>query len=129
MKLAITVTAPQIEASLDPRFGRGAYFIVINAETHEWHASPNPAGNAGGGAGAQAAQFVADLGAQAVVSGRFGPTAYTALDTAGVKMFTAQGGTADELLEEYLAGGLEPVSKASGPGFHQGGHGRRESAG
>ena len=32
---------------------------------------------------------------------------------------------ADELLDEFVAGRLEPISAATGPGFHHGGQGRR----
>ncbi|MCK5313561.1 MAG: NifB/NifX family molybdenum-iron cluster-binding protein [Anaerolineales bacterium] len=125
MKLAITVTAPRFDASLDPRFGRGAYFIIIDTETRAWETFSNPAVNTGGGAGAQAAQFIAEMDAMAIISGRFGPTAYTALDAAGIQMYVAEGAQADELLDEFVAGRLEPISAATGPGFHHSGQGRR----
>jgi predicted Fe-Mo cluster-binding NifX family protein len=124
MKVAITTTAPRLEASLDPRFGRSAYFIVIDSETNEWEALSNPAANAGGGAGAQAAQFIADMDTQAIISGRFGPTAYKALDAADIQMYIAEGAQANELLEKFLAGQLESISAATGHGFHNGGQSR-----
>jgi len=51
MKLIITATAPELEAQVDPRFGRGAYFIVVDTETLGWQAHYNQAVNAAGGAG------------------------------------------------------------------------------
>ena len=62
MKLVITATTPDMEASVDPRFGRAAYFIVVDSETMRWQAHQNAGVNAAGGAGAQAAQFAAQQG-------------------------------------------------------------------
>ena len=42
MKIVITAIAPDIDAQVDPRFGRGAYFLVVDADTLEWHAEANP---------------------------------------------------------------------------------------
>jgi predicted Fe-Mo cluster-binding NifX family protein len=121
MKIAITTTSPGIESAVDPRFGRGAYFVVVDAETEEWQAHPNPAINASGGAGVQAAQFIASHGAQVAISGDFGPNAYNALTAAGIRMFLAPAGdpvTARELLARYRQGELKPVTVPTGPGHH-----------
>ena len=60
MKLAITGGTPQIKTQLERRFGRCAYFIIVDTETRAWEAFPNPAADARGGAGTQAAQFLAN---------------------------------------------------------------------
>ena len=121
MKVAISTVQPQFEAELERRFGRCAYFVLVDAETREWEAFPNPAVEARGGAGTQAAQFLADQGAQAVISGDFGPNAYAALETASIHMYTARGGKVSEALEALLAERLERVTGATGPKRHQGG--------
>jgi predicted Fe-Mo cluster-binding NifX family protein len=87
MKLIITATSPSIDSPVDPRFGRGAYFLITDTDTFEWQALPNPAVNASGGAGIQAAQFVTEQNCAAVISGDFGPNAYNALQAAGIKMY------------------------------------------
>ncbi len=56
MKVLISASAPKLESSLDPRFGRAAYFLVVDSDTLEWTALENPAVHASGGAGIQAAQ-------------------------------------------------------------------------
>ena len=123
MKLAISANGAQFEAQLDARFGRCAYFIFVDAETDAWEASPNPAINARGGAGTQAAQFIANQGAQAVISGHFGPNAFEALEAAGIKMYAAAGGRVESVVEEFSSGQLKKVT-VPGKSGHHGGRGR-----
>ena len=87
MKIILTTTSPSIDSEIDPRFGRGAYLLVVDTETLEWQAHPNPGVSASGGAGTMAAQFVANQKAGAVISGDFGPNAYGALQAAGVATY------------------------------------------
>ena len=125
MKIAISATASDIHAPFDPRFGRGANFIFVDTDTGEWEGHPNAAVNASGGAGVQAARFVAERGAQAVVSGNFGPNAFATLNAAGVKMFVARRGTVQEVVEQFKAGELEAVGAATRiRGVRHGGGGR-----
>ena len=121
MKIAITTTTGNLDSPFDPRFGRGANFVIVDTETEEWEVYPNPALNASGGAGIQAAQFIAGHGVKAVISGDFGPKAYSALAAAGVHMFLAPVGealTARELLAQHREGQLIQVSAPTNPGFH-----------
>lgn len=124
MKLAITVGKPQFEADLERRFGRCAYFIIVDTETRAWQSFPNPAVEARGGAGTQAAQFLANQGVEAVVSGDFGPNAFTALDAAGIRMYSAQKGQAETLVDDFLGKRLESVSGSTGPQRHGGQRGQ-----
>jgi predicted Fe-Mo cluster-binding NifX family protein len=115
MRIAITSTAADMDAPFDPRFGRAAYFIVIDEETEDWQAHPNPAVNASDGAGVQAAQFVANQGVWAVISGGFGPNAHQALTAAGLAIFLTPSGealTVRQLLARYRGGQLQ---KAGAP--------------
>jgi predicted Fe-Mo cluster-binding NifX family protein len=116
MKLAISAVEPHINAPFDARFGRGACFIFVDTETHVWEASPNPAFTSGGGAGTQAAQFIASQGAQAVISSSFGPNAYEALQTAGIKMYRADSGIVKNIFEEFISGDLEQFNPPADPG-------------
>jgi predicted Fe-Mo cluster-binding NifX family protein len=126
MKLAISAVEPHINAPFDARFGRCAFFIFVDTETHAWEASPNPALTSGGGAGTQVAQFVASQGAQAVISSSFGPNAYEALQAAGIKMYTALAGIVENISGEFVSGELEEFSlpRDSGKSAWQGGHKR-----
>ena len=120
MKIILTTTSPSLDAEIDPRFGRGAYFIVVDIDTLDWQAQPNPGIGASGGAGTLAAQFVANQNAEAVISGDFGPNAYEALQAAGVAMYLfGTSRTASEAVNRFKAGKLERVSAPTGKGHHQ----------
>lgn len=121
MKILITTTAPDIGASVEPRFGRAASFLVVDTETGAWQALENPALRSSGGAGIQAAQVASSNGCEAVISGEFGPNAFDALDAADIKMY--QFGSADsveEILRRFQAGQLQQVGQPTSPGFHGG---------
>jgi predicted Fe-Mo cluster-binding NifX family protein len=79
MKIILSTAAPEISSPIDPRFGRGAFLLVVDTETGSAQVHPNPSANASGGAGIQAAQFTAGQQVQAVISGDFGPNAFEAL--------------------------------------------------
>ncbi|MBN1311635.1 MAG: NifB/NifX family molybdenum-iron cluster-binding protein [Anaerolineae bacterium] len=121
MKIILTTTEPNITAEIDPRFGRGTHFIIVDTDTLEWEAHANPGVNASGGAGVQAAQFASEQGVQAAISGGFGPNAYDSLNAAGITMYlcgTCR--TAQEAVERFKAGELEQPAAPGG-----GGRGRR----
>jgi predicted Fe-Mo cluster-binding NifX family protein len=128
MKIAISTSTADLDSLVDRRFGRAPDFVVVDIETEEWEAYPNPAINAKGGAGVQAAQFITEHGAQGAISGDFGPNAYSALVAAGVKMFLAPASqtlTARELLAHYREGQLQQVLAPTNPGHHSPRGGRR----
>ena len=125
MKIAITISGDRLDSPFDARFGRAAAFCLVDSETGEWSVHQNPALAASGGAGVQAAQFVAKLGAQAVVSGAYGPNAFDALSPAGVEMYLAPTGdtlTAADVLALFKAGKLTTATGATHAGHHEGHH-------
>lgn len=120
MKIVITTVSPDLDAGVDPRFGRAAYFLVVDTETLEWQSHPNPGMNASGGAGSIAAQFVSNQKAELVISGDFGPNAYSALQAAGIDMVLyGTSRTGREAVENFKAGLLEHVSSPTGPARHR----------
>ena len=105
--IALTVKSPDLDAEIDPRFGRADWILFVEPETMEWTAQANPGRNARGGAGIQAAQFLGENEASAVISGDFGPKAHRALEAAGVTMYrSGPPMTAREAVELYNAGTL-----------------------
>ncbi len=124
MKIIITTVSPNIESDVDPRFGRGAYLLVVDSDTLEWQAHPNPGVSASGGAGIQAAQFVADQQAQAVISGDFGPHAFEALNAANLPMYVfGNCRTVREVIAQFKAGQLQRVGAATRGDCHSEGQG------
>jgi predicted Fe-Mo cluster-binding NifX family protein len=116
MKIILTAVTSGIDSELDPRFGRGAYFLIVDSETQEWQSVPNPASNASGGAGVRAAQFVSEQNCDAIISGDFGPNAFEALTEAGISMYLfGNCRTAKEALDRLESGQLERLNSPSQP--------------
>ncbi len=125
MKIAISISGNKADSPFDPRFGRAAAFCLVDTETGAWSVHENPALSASGGAGVQAAQFIAKLGARAVISGAYGPNAADTLSPADIEMYLAPTGetlTAAEVLVLFKAGKLTKTEAATHAGHHEGHH-------
>jgi len=96
MKIVISANGPDLEAQASPVFGRCPVYVFVDTETMAFEAVENPAINAAGGAGIQAAQFVVERGAQAVVTGNMGPSAFNVLQAADVPIYLFGGGRVGE---------------------------------
>ena len=85
MKIAITAESPDLEARIDPRFGRAAGFVVIDPDTMNFDYVDNGASQVmAKGAGIQAAEILAGTGAGVLLTGFVGPKAFQALSAAGI---------------------------------------------
>ena len=111
MKVCVTAAGPGLDANLDPRFGRCAYFVVVDTETMVAESIPNS--SAASGAGIQAAQTIANAGAGALITGNIGPNAAETLRAAGVKVYLAPGGSVGEAIEKFKNGEFSETSSAS----------------
>ena len=112
MKLAISVVEGHLNAEVDPRFGRAAYFLIVDADTMAVKAIRNPHVEALLGAGIQSAELVAREGAEVVLTGECGVHAFDALSRLGVNVVTGVTGRAGDAVRAFLQ---ERPSFASGP--------------
>jgi len=106
MKIAITSTGKTLDSQVDQRFGRAAYFIVVETETMGFSVLENESVAAAGGAGITSAKAVIDAGAEAVLTGNCGPNAQRTLSAAAVKLYTGATGTIEEAIELFKNGKL-----------------------
>jgi len=113
MKLCISSYGNDLESNVDPRFGRSRVFLFVDSETMKYEAVENPGMTAGGGAGTQAAQLVANNGAEAVLTGNVGPNADNALNAAGIKVYIGLTGTCRDAIDKYKKGQLQSVNGPS----------------
>lgn len=102
MKIAISATAPSLEAPLDPRFGRAPWFLIVDPETLAVEEIANPAASSSGGAGIEAARAIAARAVTHVLTGRCGPNATAALSAANIVFIEGCTGTVREALERFL---------------------------
>jgi len=125
MKICVTSMGDNLDADVDPRFGRCQYFLIIDTDSMNVKPISNESAMASGGAGIQAAQTVAKVDVEAVITGNVGPNAFQTLSAAGVKVFTGAGGTVKEVVEKYKKGELKETEAASVDShFGIGGRGR-----
>jgi predicted Fe-Mo cluster-binding NifX family protein len=124
MKLAVSTTGQDLEAPLDPRFGRCSYFLIIDPDTMEFEVFDNGSAALGSGAGIQAAQFVSAKGAGAVITGHCGPKAMEVLSAGGIQVFAGQNGSIRDVVSAYKNGRLTPTTAATTEA-HSGMGGRR----
>jgi predicted Fe-Mo cluster-binding NifX family protein len=127
MKVAVSAAGNELGADASPVFGRCPYYIIVDTESLEFDAHPNPAQSASGGAGIQAAKFITEQGVAAVLTGNVGPNAHGVLSAAGVEVYLIAGGTIQEAVEAFKDGKLQSASQPTasphaGTGF--GGRGR-----
>ncbi|MEJ2635752.1 MAG: NifB/NifX family molybdenum-iron cluster-binding protein [Calditrichia bacterium] len=111
MKIVISAIDGNLNAAVDPRFGRAAYFLLTDPGTLDFEAFPNQNADAGGAAGIQSAQWVVKNGAQAVITGRCGPNAFRVLDAAGVQVFDGAEGTVGEVISAWKNQELNKLEK------------------
>lgn len=115
MKIAISAAGRNLDAEMDPRFGRCAYFIIVDPETMEFEVIDNSGAMAAGGAGVSAAQAVVDKGVQALLTGNCGPNAYQVLSSAGIQLITGVFGKIRDVVENYRSGKYRASSQANVP--------------
>jgi len=112
-KICITSEGDNLDAKIDPRFGRCQYFIIVDTDSLKLEAIKNPNIESMGGAGIQSAQLVASKKVKAVVTGNVGPNAFQTLQAAGIEIFTGASGTVKEAIEKYKKGEFKTVSGPS----------------
>jgi predicted Fe-Mo cluster-binding NifX family protein len=114
MKIAITTSGKDLDAPVDPRFGRARCFIIYDTESGDWSLLDNAQNlQAAQGAGIQAAATVVRAGVEAVLTGNCGPRAFATLSAGKVKVYTALSGTVRDVVEKFKGGELQPASQAS----------------
>ena len=127
MKIAITSTGPTLDEHVEARFGRCAYFLVVDTDSMEFEAIENPNIAAGGGAGVQSAQLMSDKGVRAALTGNCGPNAFRVFGAAGVQVIVGVSGSVRDAIAQYKQGAFAPASEAnvaSHSGMGGGGMGR-----
>lgn len=113
MKIAVSTTGKDLEAAIDPRFGRAAGFLIFDTENKTFTVVDNIQNlNAAQGAGIQSAMTVINNGANTLISGHCGPKAFRVLNEAGIKIFNTDAKTVKEALALYDEGKLNAAKDA-----------------
>ncbi len=113
MKIVFTTSGSDLDAPLDSRFGRAPAFLIYDLDSGTFEVADNRQNlSAAQGAGIQAAETVAKLGAKALVTGHCGPKAFRVLRAVGIAVFNTDARTVADALSRYRAGELIEASSA-----------------
>jgi predicted Fe-Mo cluster-binding NifX family protein len=113
VKIAVSSVAPDLDAEVEPRFGRSRYFVLVDSATMQFESLENAGSMASGGAGISTAQMIANKGASVVLTGNCGPNAYRTLSAAEVQVISGVGGTVRGAVEDYKSGKFEASTQAN----------------
>ena len=114
MKIAVTSQGTDLDAQVDPRFGRAAYILIVDSETFAFEVLDNKENaNALKGAGIQAGTMVNDKGAEVLLTGFCGPNAFKVLKAVNIGVANDASGTVREAVTAYLDGKLPLADKAN----------------
>lgn len=129
MRIAVSANSPDLNADVDPRFGRCQYFIIVDPDTLDFEVMTNSGGMGSGGAGISTAQLIAGKGLEVVLTGNCGPNAYQVLSAAGIKVVTGVSGKVKEAIQSYKSGKLQASSQPNVAGHFGMGGGMRHGRG
>jgi predicted Fe-Mo cluster-binding NifX family protein len=114
MRIAVSAEGKNLEAPVDPRFGRASHFILVDTETMSFEVIENKQErDLAQGAGIQAAQNVARHKPEAVLTGNCGPKAFKALKAAKVKVFIGAEGSVEEAVQAFLDNRYQQAEEAN----------------
>ncbi len=103
MRIAVTATQPSPDSSVDPLLERAHYLVVFDTATAAWEVLDNrqnlktpvcPAG--------AAAELLAQHRVDVVLTGRYGPTAYQALQERFIRVRDGAAGTVRQAVNRFL---------------------------
>jgi len=117
MKIAISSTGKTIESEVDVRFGRCAYFLIIeieNKKVRNVKAIENTAKAQMGGAGITAGEIVANEKVNAVITTNLGPRAFSVFGQFGIKVYSGQG-KIKKVVQDFIKGKSKELTNATGP--------------
>jgi len=105
MKIAVSSKGKNLEAEIDPRFGRAGYFILVDPETMSFEVLENRQNlQLPQGAGIQTAQTIVEQGANVLLTGNCGPKAFQVLKATGIKIAVGISGTVKDAVKQYKEG-------------------------
>ncbi len=113
MKVAISANGDNLDATIDERFGRCPFFIIVDTADMRFEAVANPNADLSTGAGIQSAALVASTGVEAVITGKCGPKAMQVFAKTNIRMILNQHGLVGDAVEAFKNGAITPSEPKS----------------
>ena len=111
MKIAVSATGTTLDDQVDARLGRARYFLIVDTDTMDFRAIENSNAMAGGGAGIQTGQMLAQLDVKAVLTGNCGPNAFQVFGAAGIQVIVGVSGQIRAAVENFKNGTLSQAQQ------------------
>jgi predicted Fe-Mo cluster-binding NifX family protein len=111
MKIAISANGKELASTIDERFGRCRYFIILETADMSYEAVENTHADLPTSAGIQAATFVASTGVEAVITGNCGPKASQVFAATDIKVVLGQRGVIKDVVEKFKHGAISPATR------------------
>lgn len=117
MIIAVSSTGKTLADTVDPRFGRARYILLVNLDSLAVEPIDNSENiNAFKGAGIKAASMLADNGVETLLTGYCGPNAFKTLNAAGINVVNNVSGTVKEAIETFQKGEMVFASEPNADG-------------
>jgi predicted Fe-Mo cluster-binding NifX family protein len=115
MKVVISATGQDLESTVDERFGRCRYFIIVETDDMSFEVVDNANADLSTSAGIQSASYVAATGAQAVITGNCGPKAMRVFAETDMRIILGQHGVIKDVVQKFKSGALSPSTHENVP--------------
>ena len=116
MKVAVSAAGKNLESTVDERFGRCRYFIILETDDMSYQVIENTNADLSTSAGIQSASLVASKGVEAVITGNCGPKAMQVFAATTIKVIIGQHGMIKDVVEKFKKGDLTPSTHGNVPG-------------
>ena len=112
MIIAVSSKGSDLDSLVDERFGRANYFIIYDTDANRFEALDNDM-NAKSPQGVRAVELLSGKDVDLVISENFGPQAFRALATAGIKSALWSKGKVSEAIDLARNDKLEYCTEAN----------------
>jgi len=112
VKIAISADSPNLEAKVGHKLGTSQYLIIVDVETGDYEAVPNPGALGQRGAGIQSVLLAVSKGINIIITGYCSPAISGQLKASGIEVLTDVSGTVGEVIEKYKLGKLNARIRA-----------------
>ena len=114
MRVAISTQGIDLDAEVDPRFGRARNFILVETLTMKHQVIENTQSlHLPQGAGIQSAQNILEHHPEVILTGNCGPKAFRVLQAAKVKVIVGVKGKISDALRDFVEGKYVPATDAN----------------
>lgn len=114
MLIAVSSKGVTLNSQVDERFGRAEYFIIYDTKTNCFETLDNKTNaKSSQGVGIKSVELLSSKNIDLVISGNFGPQAFNALKTAGIKAALWSNGKVSESIDLACEKKIEICSEAN----------------